>query len=177
MKLLRILCPGYDGTASDALRDAVAAFNSGLDIRLRFLAIGVEDRELVVEDGPDAAAEVESRLDAFAPDAVVLFGNGAAAVAAATMAVRGAATLARFGAGFRAGPEADTARAVDHLATVLLVVDDTSEATLRDEGLADRIARVADAGDGGHLRDTDFGRNVIKALRAARARTSGDSTC
>ena len=68
MKLLRILCPGHDPVASTALRDGVVAFNRGLDIRLRFLAIGIEDREITVTDGLSAAAQVESELDVVSTD-------------------------------------------------------------------------------------------------------------
>jgi len=177
MKLLRILCPGHDPAASSALRDGVAAFNRGLDIRLRFLSIGIEDREITVTDGTSAATQVENELDAFAPDAVVLLGHGAAAVSAATLSARRPMVLARLGSGVRDGPSADAARAVDHLSAVLLVLDDACEAALRAEGLGDRIARVARPDDSGAAGNSDFGRNVIMALRAARARPSGDSTC
>ncbi len=202
MKFLRVLCPGHDVAVSAALREAVAAFNRGLDIRLRFLSIGIEDRELVVNDAEHATAAVGGVLDEWRPDAVVLLGDGVSAVAAATITARHPATLARLCAGRRVGPEADAARAVDHLADVLLVVDDASELTLRDEGLSARTYRVMGRVTGGDVGspcsatadvdktgtasisndamgadDMAMGLNVIKAVRAARARTSGDSTC
>jgi len=218
MKFLRVLCPGHDVAVSAALRDAVAAFNRGLDIRLRFLSIGIEDRELVVNDAEQATAAVGGVLDEWCPDVVVLLGDGVSTVAAATIAARHPAMLARLCAGRRVGPEADAARAVDHLADVLLVVDDASELTLRDEGLSERTYRVmgrvmgrvidgaTDGATGGATGgdasspcsaaadvdttrtasisndavgadDMAMGRNVIKAVRAARARSSGDSTC
>lgn len=175
MRILRLLCPGHDASAASALRDAVAAFNRGLDIRLRFLSIGIEDREFEIGGGPDAAEAAERELVAFLPDAVVLLGDDEAAAAVATVVLRHTAVLAHLDAGRRDGPAADTARAVDHLATVLLVLDDAAESALREEGLGDRIARVAS--EGGAVEDPAFGPNVIKALRATRTRPSGDSTC
>jgi hypothetical protein len=175
MRILRLLCQDHETASATALRDAVAAFNRGLDIRLRFLSIGIEDRELEIGEGPDAAVAAERELIAFRPDAVVLLGDGAAAVAAATVAVRHAGVVAHFGAGRRDGDAADTARAVDHLSNVLLVLDDAGDAALREEGLGERVVRVVESG--GVEDDPAFGPKVIKALRAARARSSGDSTC
>jgi UDP-N-acetylglucosamine 2-epimerase len=174
MKLLRLLCPGHDADAATALRDAVMAFDRGLDIRLRFLSIGIRDHELVVTETADVATVVEAELARIRPDAVVLLGSGAACVTAASIAVRSVPVLARLGAGRRDGESADASRAIDHLSTVLFVTDDAAEATLHDEGLGDRVQRVA---RGDTTADPEFGRNVIKALRASRARSSGDSTC
>ena len=171
MRLLRVLCHDHDPRDADALRSAIGEFNRGLDIRLRFLSIGIEDREVEVDAGDEAAVAVERALEDRPADAVIVLGNGAEAVAATTFAVRCVPVVAHWDAGRREDAAADTRRAVDHLSTLLLVRGDEADAVLRAEGLADRIARVA-APDA-----PEFGRDVINALRAARARTSGDSTC
>jgi UDP-N-acetylglucosamine 2-epimerase len=169
MKILRVLAPDADPSQVGQVRDAVQAFNRGLDIRLRFLAIVVEDRELQVDEPETAAETVGAALAAYGPSVVLVQGADEAALAAATVAAREDVLLARLGAGSRDGPAADVARAVDHLCGLLIVLDDEASASLASEGLADRVLRLEEG--------PDLGDQVIKALRAERVRRRGDTTC
>ncbi len=171
MRVLRVVAPGAAGPLVALVRDGIVAFNAELDIRLRFLAIVIEERELVVDGVEDAALRCEEAFGAYRPDVVALHGEGPAAVAAATAAVRAGRVLVRVGAGRRDGPDADAARAVDRLAHALVAFGDGPLAALREEGLAGRtVALPAPDAPG-------VGRDIIKALRSAHARGAGDATC
>ena len=169
MKILRLVTPGADPALAEQLRDAIQAFNRGLDIRLRFLSIFLEDEELRLEDAESAAERTAEALDAARPSVVIVHGDGPAALAAATIAARGDAVLAHLGAGERGGDDADTARAVDRLCGLLLPVGETALGALDSEGLAERTR--------GLVAGPDLGHQVIKALRAERVRRRGETTC
>ena len=169
MKILRVLSADADETLAQRVRDAVASFNRGLDIRLRFLSIVVEDRELFVDDAESAAAAVGAALAADAPAIVLVQGDDTAALAAATLAARGERVVAHLGAGSRSGPHADVARAIDRICGLLLAVGDGAHERLAEEGLGARAVRLVDG--------PEIGNQVIKAVRAERVRRRGDATC
>lgn len=169
MRILRVLAPDADEALALQVRDAVIAFNRGLDIRLRFLAIVVEDREVRVTDAESAAAVVGEALEGFGPSVVLLHGGGATALAAARVAAATEAVVARLGAGGRDTADADVERALDRVCGLLLALDEASAETLQEEGLGDRTTRLAGGSELGH--------QVIKALRAERVRRRGDATC
>ena len=169
MRVLRVLSPDADEPLAQSVREGVRAFNRGLDIRLRFLSIVVEDSELRVAD-PESAAELMGRsLEEFAPTVVLVQGGDASALAAATLAARTDAVVAHLAAGDRGVDDVDTARALDHVCGLLLALGESEMQVLRDEGLLDR-ARLLTPGEG-------LGHQVIKALRAERVRRRGDATC
>ncbi|MCE9636403.1 MAG: hypothetical protein K8T90_11925 [Planctomycetes bacterium] len=168
MRVLRIRTPGADAGVVASLDSAMRAFNAALDIRLRFLSIGIEAVSL---DVPDAAIAAESVGAALAPrdgrpagaDAVLLVGGGAAAVAVASTALRAHVPVLRVGAGERAA-DAGPARATDRLCPVLLVHDAEQARVLRDEGLTAEIEDVG-AADAATLGD-----RIVRALMRARRR-------
>jgi UDP-N-acetylglucosamine 2-epimerase (non-hydrolysing) len=170
MKVLRVHAPGTPAHVAQAVGRAVVEFNRGLDIRLRFLSIGIEETVVEVADAA-AAAEVVSKAAADrAPDAVVLLGDGPAALAAATSAVRARAALVRVGAGRREGPDADAARAVDRLASLLVVDLPAAAAALDAESLAAPRALVGD------FADAAAGEKIVRAVSRARRLNQGGST-
>ena len=171
MKVLRVEAPGTQRDLAQSVGRAVSQFNRGLDIRLRFLSIGIEDSVIEVADAAGAADALAVTLGAGAPDLVVLFGDGPAALAAAGVAVRSNALLVRVGAGRRGGIDADTARAIDRLAAIHLVHDAAAAAAL---DLESAPAQRIDVGDAG---DPAAGERIVRALsrarRTAQNRTSG----
>jgi len=167
MRVLRVLAAGADDGLSDVLRAAFRAFNRELDIRLRFLAIGIDERVLTVGDAASSAEGVDGALADFGPEYVVLDGDGAGALAAATTVARHHIPLVRLRAGRRDGEHADAARAVDRIATVLIAHDADCTARLADEGLE---GHVAPAGE-------DVGMTVIRTLRRLRQRGGGGTAC
>ncbi len=171
MRVALLLAPGAQSETVTRLRDAVRSFNRGLDIRLRFLSIGIDLHELSMDDPAEASQGVDELLLQFDPEAAVLIGDGETAVAAAAAVVRQHRTLVRLGAGRRAGANADAARAVDRLATWRLVDSDEPAAALAREGLTAQCIRVGDPAS------DEFGRSIIGALRTVRQRAPGDGTC
>jgi UDP-N-acetylglucosamine 2-epimerase len=180
MKVLRVHAPGTDPVLAGHVTAAVRTFNAELDIRLRFLAIGIEERVLDVQDAAGAAEQVGAALGgaqdaseatasgpdgAPAPttDAVLLLGGGEAAVAAAATAARARVPVVRVGAGAR-GEGADAARAVDRLAAVRLAHDDLALQALREEGLGEASETVGAPGD------PASGERIVRALSRARRR-------
>jgi len=174
MRVLRILAPSADEALAQQVRDAVLAFNRGLDIRLRFLSIMVEDRELRLSDPESAVELVGTALADAWPTVILVQGDDETALAAATVAARsGDAVVAHLGAGVRAGDHADASRAIDRVCGLLLPLADDASATLREEGLAERVTAL----DVGSPPRQELGHQVIKALRAERIRRRGDATC
>jgi len=170
MKVLRVHAPGTPTAVAAAVGRAAVEFNRGLDIRLRFLSIGIEETVLEVSDVAGAAESVSAAMSERAPDAVVLFGDGAAALAAATCAVRGHTALVRVGAGRRDGADADSARAIDRLAALLIVDGPAAAAALDAEEVA--APRV----DVGGFDDPAAGEKIVRAVsRARRGGTSGSA--
>ncbi|HEU4394352.1 MAG TPA: UDP-N-acetylglucosamine 2-epimerase [Planctomycetota bacterium] len=140
MKLLTVVAPGGE-EARRAVSVALGAWTRGLDIRLRFLNIGFEERVVVLEatkgPGEPAAAALlasERAIDREKPAVVLLHGGGPAALAAAVSAAKAGVPVVRTAAGDRRGPGADEERAADRLATVRLAPEEAL-AALRDEGL------------------------------------------
>ncbi len=167
MKVLRVQADGVDEPLSAALRQAFQAFNRGLDIRLRFLAIGIDERVLTVGDAASAAERVDGAITEFGAEYMVLDGDGEGALAAATAAARRHVPLVRLRAGRRDGDHADAARAVDRIATILIASNAASVALLADEGLE---GHVAPAGE-------EVGKTVIRMLRRLRQRGGGGTAC
>jgi UDP-N-acetylglucosamine 2-epimerase len=120
---------------------ALAAWTKGLDIRLRFLNIGVEESVIVLEaaaPGEPAAAAlaaVEEALGRGRPAVVLLHGGGPAALAAGVSAVKAGVPVVRTAAGLRDGPSSDEDRAADRLAAALLAAGPEALAALAAEGL------------------------------------------
>ena len=170
MKVLRILAPGTPPRLADAVRRAVVEFNRGLDIRLRFLSIGIEETVIEAADSAAASDAVTQAMRSTAPDVVVVLGEGAAALAAATAAVRERATLVRVGAGRREGSDADASRAIDRIASVLLHAGPAAAAALDAEGLT---AHRIDIGDPG---DPAAGERIVRALARARRAAQGGAS-
>jgi len=169
MKVLRVHAPGTPTAVADAVGRAAVEFNRGLDIRLRFLSIGIEETVLVVADAAQAAEAVAAAVNERAPDAVVLFGDGAAALAAATSAARSTTALVRVGAGRRDGADGDAARAIDRLAALLIVDGAAAAAALDAESVG--ATRV----DVGPFDDPAAGEKIVRAVSRARRGTSGGS--
>ena len=140
MRLLTATAPGGE-EARRAASVALEAWTRGLDIRLRFLNIGIEETVLVLPDasgpGEPAAAALLASEEAIArcrPAVLLLHGGGTAALAAAVSAAKAGVPVVRTGAGRRDGPTADEERAADRLAAVRLAAEEGLR-SLRDEGL------------------------------------------
>lgn len=170
MKVLRVQAPGTPRELAESVARAVVEFNRGLDIRLRFLSIGIEETVVEVDDAAGSAESVAIAMRETAPDVVVLFGEGAAALAAATIAVRERAVLVRGGAGRRHGPNADADRAIDRLAAVHLVHGAADARNLESEGATGQTIDVGAAGD------PAAGERVVRALSRARRSAHGGTT-
>lgn len=169
MRVLRVHAPGTPRALAERVGRAVSEFNRGLDIRLRFLAIGIDETVLDVSDEAQALEAVAAAAQRLAPDVVVVFGEGPPALAATAAAARTRAVVARAGAGRRDGPEADAARAADRLASLHLVESGEHADALEAEGVPGRRVEVgaADA--------PDAGERIVRALSRAR-RGSQDVT-
>lgn len=171
MKVLRVEAPGTSPGVAASVGRAVAEFNRGLDIRLRFLSIGIEDSVVQASEAASAADAVAAAIAASAPDLVVLFGDGPAALAAAGVAIRSNAMLVRVGAGRRDGESADAARAIDRLAAIHLVHDAAAVAALDAESAPGQRIDIGDAAD------PAAGERIVRALsrarRTAQNRTTG----
>jgi UDP-N-acetylglucosamine 2-epimerase len=170
MRVLRIHAPGTPRGLADRVGRAVADFNRALDIRLRFLSIGIEETVLDVDSAAGAAESVAAALAERAPDVVVVFGDGPAALAAAACAARGRVVLARAGAGRREGPAADEARAIDRLASLHLVHAAECAKILEDEAVAGQRVDV------GGAEDPSSGERIVRALSRARRSAQGGTT-
>jgi UDP-N-acetylglucosamine 2-epimerase len=94
----------------------------------------------------------------------LLFGDGPAALSAASVVVRAARILVRAGAGRRDGAQSDSARAVDRIASMLLTEDEAARQTAEREGLPGLLVHVGDP------LEADGVERVIHALRQARLR-------
>ena len=135
MRLLTVVAPGGEGTRA-TVSAALAAWTRGLDIRLRFLNIGVEEEALAVPAPAEALAAVEAALLRVRPAVVLLHGTGPAALAAAVSAAKSAVPFVRTAAGIRDGAAADEDRAADRLAAALLAPGPGELEALAAEGLA-----------------------------------------
>ncbi len=95
-----------------------------------------------------AIVELEPLLDASRPAAVLVGGDGTAAMAAALVAVKLEMPLVRVGAGARSGDrrgDAELNRVVsDHVCDLLLCADEQAMERLRREGLGERARLVGD---------------------------------
>ena len=137
MRVLRVHGPGADLRVADAIGAAVAAFNGALDIRLRFLAIGIEETVLDASaTSPDGTAAAARALREAPYEAVVLLGDPEAAHTLSTAAKDVGVPVVRVGAGHRKGRTADAARAADRLALAHVALDAASAAVLREEGFS-----------------------------------------
>jgi hypothetical protein len=136
VRLLTVAAPG-GAAARDAVSPALRAWTKGLDIRLRFLNIGIEERVLDLPPGSAEAAgvAVERDLASFRPDVLLLHGGGDAALGAALAAARAGIPVVRSAAGRRDGAAADAERAADRLAAALLAADAPARDALAAEGL------------------------------------------
>jgi hypothetical protein len=167
MKVLRIHAAGTDPELAASVSSAVDSFNRGIDIRLRFLSIEIDETVVEAPDPESAAAVVGELVRTSRPALCVLLGHGVAALAAGAAAVRVGARLVRVGAGCRQGEGADAERAMDRLASVCLVFDEAAFAALADEGLSDRGRRV------GSQREPRVGERIVGELARARRAAQG----
>ncbi len=142
MRLLTLVAPGGE-EARRRVSEALAAWNRGLDIRLRFLNLVVEESVRVLPEaapGADALAGAlggaEEAVLREAPAVVLLHGRGPAAVAAALAVVKAGLPLVRSAAGRRDGRGADEERAADRLCAARLAEEDGDLGALAAEGLA-----------------------------------------
>ena len=163
MKVLRVEAPGASAALTRSIEDAVRAFNAGLDIRLRFLSIGIEETAIAPADAAAAAEQAGLALAKGDVDLVLVLGEGEAALAAAAAAARAQVPLVRVGAGRRTGPHADANRGVDRLAASHLAHDKAALAALAAEG-------ISGAESIGEPSDPAAGERVVRALTTARRR-------
>lgn len=136
-----MVAPGGAETR-EAVSAALGDWTRGLDIRLRFLNIGVEESILVLDaaaapGGPAPAAleAVEAAVERHRPAVVLLHGRGAGALAAAITGAKAGVPVVRTAAGLRDGAGADEDRAADRLASALLAPGPGPLAALEAEGL------------------------------------------
>jgi hypothetical protein len=134
VNLLTLVAPGGEGHRA-AVSAALAAWTRGLDIRLRFLNIGVEEEVLVLAAGDGAPAAVEAALLRRRPGVVLLHGRGPSALAAAIAASKAGVPLVRTAAGGRDGAAGDEDRAADRLCQARLSTEGEALAALEAEGL------------------------------------------
>ena len=167
MRVLRIHAPNTDPALAGSVCAAVTGFNAGLDIRLRFLSIVIEEQVLEVSGAADAAETVSASVHSTPPDVVVLMGEGEAAVAAAAAVIRAHHVLVRVGAGARHGASADANRAVDRIATMHLAHGGDALAALEAEGLGGAAHDVGPPGD------PSIGERVVGTLSRARRMPRG----
>lgn len=164
MRLLRVHAPGADPRVAAAVGDAVRSFNASLDIRLRFLSIGIEETVAEVRAAEDAATGVEDLVRRESPDLLLLLGGGEAAIAAASASLRSGVPVARAGAGVRTGAAADADRALDHLCGVLLAPGEAEASALRGEDVR-AVVEIVGGSD-----DPAVGEKIVRALSRARRR-------
>ena len=174
MRLVRVAAPGADADLTDQLGAAFRAFNAGLDIRLRFLSIGIEDRLVEVGDAAEATRTVDGLLAGGDVAAVLLDGTGPAALGAATVTVRRGVALVRLGAG-RRDDDPESCRAIERLAA-LLVADPDGLGTLRSEGMSEqdvarRVVSTAAVAAPGNGAGKTWGERVIAAVRRVGRRS------
>jgi len=167
MKVLRVHAAGTPSALAAAVGRAAVEFNRGLDIRLRFLSIGIDETVLEVGDAAAGAEAVRAAILDRSPDAVLLFGDGASALAAATSAARARTPIVRVGAGRRVGPDADAARAIDRLASLLVVDGAAAAAALEAESVTSPRVDVGD------FADPAAGDKIVRAVSRARRATQG----
>jgi hypothetical protein len=109
--------PGADDLAGE-IGEAAAAFNRGLDIRLRFLDVGFEIHTVPVPD--DAAtplAPLSEAIEKFRPGAVLVLGRGRRLLECAAAAAKSGPPLVYLVNGERDR----TVSALTHLAEVFVV--------------------------------------------------------
>jgi UDP-N-acetylglucosamine 2-epimerase len=135
LRLLTVVAPGGEDSRA-AVSTALAAWTRGLDIRLRFLNIGVEEEVLALPVPGNALAAVEEALARRRPAVVLLHGGGPAALAAAVSAGKAGVPVVRTAAGLREGASGDEERAADRLSASLLARDGGGLRALAAEGLA-----------------------------------------
>jgi len=146
MRIAVVIDAGEQGPAAD-LVDAL-----GTHAEVRALTF---DPASETELGRTAAAisTLEAELAEARPTAVVAFGDGVAALAAALVAVKLGLHTARVGAGVRSGDRHEAAEinriVADHLCDLLLCAGAGELDNLAREGLADKAEVVPDAQAGG----------------------------
>jgi alkyl hydroperoxide reductase subunit AhpF len=170
MRVLRVHAPGTPRGLAERVGRAIVEFNQGLDIRLRFLAIGIEETVIDAESAAAAADGVAAELARRQPDAVVVLGDGPAALAAAACAARAGRAVVRVGAGRRDGALADESRAIDRLAALHLVHGAAAAKALDEEGLTAQRVDVGDA------EDAASGERIVRALSRARRAAQGGTS-
>jgi UDP-N-acetylglucosamine 2-epimerase len=139
---------------------AMERWNRGLDIRLRFLNIGIEETVIQLDEVAGAGEteasgleQVEQAIVDLAPNVLLLHGHGPAALAAAVSASKSGVTILRTGAGRRDGEISAIECACDRLASALVVEGEIGHEALLADGLADLVT-VADPGADENSMDT-----------------------
>lgn len=169
MRVLRVHANGASEIFADTLSRAIEQFNRALDIRLRFLSIGIEDHEVRLTSVEDSPVAVADAVEQFRPSLVLLCGSGDDAVAAAATAARLHVPLVRLGAGRRSGTDADSDRAIDRIAAWHLCHDDATRGNLEQEGMTEAAWIVGD------VADPATGPRVVDALSRIRRANLGGS--
>jgi len=169
MKVLRIHAPGTDARLADSLTAAIESFNRSLDIRLRFLAIEIDEDVLVLESPEQAQERVGDAVVAHGASACVVLGGGVVALAAATAAARARCVVLRVGAGERDADDAETSRALDRIAAIRLAHSPQAAGVLEGEGLTSAVEIV------GAPADENVGERIVRVLaRVPRTSHTGD---
>ena len=134
-----------DAPEADPPATLVRALGARADAR----AVAVEARsETELRRTAAAISTLEAELAEARPTAVVAFGDGVAALAAALVAVKLGLPTARVGAGVRSGDRHEAAEinriVADHLCDLLLCAGAGDLDNLAREGLADKAELVPD---------------------------------
>lgn len=169
MRILTVTVPG-SGAARDSVSGALAEWNRGLDIRLRFLNIGIEEARLDLapaEDPGEAAAaaleRVESHILRERPVLVVLHGGGPAALSTAVSAAKAGVPLLRTASGIRGGEHDGEERGADRLATFRLACGREALAHLVGEGLDEGSSDPGSPGEAGW--EEAVARAILRVVR------------
>jgi hypothetical protein len=169
MKILTVTLPGAEG-ARDAVSASLADWNRGIDIRLRFLNIGIEETRLDLEPGADigedcavALERVETAIARERPVLILLHGGGAPALSVAVTAAKATVPLFRTSAGMRGGPFDGEERGADRLATVRMAAGSAALAELVEENLGEGSSDPGSPGSPGW--EGAVARAVVRILR------------
>jgi UDP-N-acetylglucosamine 2-epimerase len=127
--------------------EGAAALLAALEERVELRRVALEpDGASELKRMSAAISELECRLEALRPAAVLVSGDGVAALAGALVAAKLEMPLVRLGAGIRSGDRHEAVEinrsVADHVCELLLCVDEDALAILTREGLDERAAVV-----------------------------------
>lgn len=132
--------PGAD-PAARSFREAAESFNRGLDIRLRFLDVGFELRDVPVAADATAAAErLAATIRSFRPGRVLVLGSGPALLECAALAAKEQVPIAFLAD----GTEDRSAGAIARFADLLVVPEGAMPPAVRPETRVVRLSATAE---------------------------------